>query len=89
MGPNMAKSKQQAARTDPVRTRFCSRSAVKVVGYDTLLNGTAPAIPYWIVQNSWGVGWGDHGTFKIAAGQCGFEESVQVGAPCLPGEICV
>lgn len=23
---------------------------------------------YWIVRNSWGVSWGDHGNFKIRRG---------------------
>ena len=65
--------------------------AVKVVGWG-VLNGTtedAPEIPYWSAQNSWGEGWGMHGSFMIAQGQCGFEQSVFTATPCLDGEICV
>lgn len=52
---------------------------VLVVGYGTLNNGTAD-LPYWLVKNSWGGVWGDHGYIKLlrsplgsaaGPGQCG------------------
>jgi C1A family cysteine protease len=36
---------------------------VEVIGYDDFQG-------CWICKNSWGPGWGDHGFFKIAYGQC-------------------
>ena len=56
--------------------------AVKVVGYGTDANGT----DYWVAYNSWGPSFGMNGTFRIAVGQCGFEQAVYAGKPCLPGE---
>lgn len=35
---------------------------VEIVGY-----GTEGSTDYYIVQNSWGPSWGDHGYIKIAA----------------------
>ena len=35
--------------------------AIIIVGYDT----TAPT-PYWKLRNSWGVGYGEEGYFRIA-----------------------
>lgn len=40
--------------------------AVCVVGYND-------AEGYWIVKNSWDVGWGEKGFFRIAYGQCGID----------------
>lgn len=35
------------------------------------------------VQNSWNASWGMEGSFKIAEGECGFEEQVHAGKPCV------
>eukprot|EP00939_MAST-03C_sp_MAST-3C-sp1_P004092 g4092.t1 len=59
--------------------------AVKVVGWGVSENGT----DFWACQNSWGDTWGMNGSFRIAAGQCGFEESVFTATPCIDGEACV
>jgi hypothetical protein len=37
---------------------------VKIIGYSDVDK-------YWIVQNSWGIGWGEKGFAKIAYGSCG------------------
>eukprot|EP00912_Choanoflagellata_sp_UC4_P002116 UC4_evm1s1343 len=52
--------------------------AVKVVGF-----GVSGGNVYWKCQNSWGSDWGMNGSFNIASGECGFEESVFVATPCL------
>jgi cathepsin L len=43
--------------------------AVAVVGYGTAADGT----PYWLIRNSWGVGWGDGGYMRLKRGvsMCG------------------
>lgn len=37
--------------------------AVVIVGY-----GTADGVPYWIVRNTWGTGWGESGYVRIKRG---------------------
>ena len=48
--------------------------ATLVVGYGVDRAGPEP-IKYWIVQNTWGAHWGDHGFFKIVRGvnECAIE----------------
>lgn len=57
--------------------------AIIILGWGT----TSDGIDYWIVRNSWGPNWGDHGHFKIKRGtnECGIEENVVVGFPELYG----
>ena len=54
---------------------------VQLVGYDTDENGT----DYWVLRNSWGEGWGDHGYFKFLR-----EKEVLCGEDTLPehGSAC-
>jgi cathepsin B len=52
--------------------------AVKIVGW-----GKEGAVNYWIVANSWGPKWGEKGYFRIAFGECTFEENAYVGLPDL------
>jgi len=43
--------------------------AIVIVGYDSNER-------YWIVKNSWGTNWGEHGYFKIGFGEAGIEQWV-------------
>lgn len=48
--------------------------AVKVIGW-----GVENKQEYWIVANSWNTGWGEEGHFRIAFGECQFEEQLWSG----------
>lgn len=65
-----------------VSGRMLGLHAVKVIGYGTDDSG----VDFWEAFNSWGPTFGVNGTFRIALGECGFEESVFAGKPCLPNE---
>jgi hypothetical protein len=49
--------------------------AVLIVGYGVDETVGRDPIKYWIVQNTWGSAWGDHGFFKIVRGvdECAIE----------------
>lgn len=57
---------------------FFNVQTVKVIGW-----GEENGIPYWLVVNSFGPSWGDHGTFKISRGGdgCFFQEKMYAGLP--------
>ena len=46
---------------------------VAIVGYGTEKSILGKATDYWIVRNSWGKGWGEHGYARIVRGKnaCG------------------
>jgi len=48
--------------------RFSGMQAVKIIGWGVESDEGAKN-KYWLVQNSWGEDWGDHGVAKIAMGQ--------------------
>ncbi len=48
--------------------------AVKIVGW-----GHENGQNYWIAQNSWTASWGEKGFFKIAEGECGFDQNAYAG----------
>ncbi|EER00725.1 cathepsin b, putative [Perkinsus marinus ATCC 50983] len=52
--------------------------SVEIIGW-----GTEKGVDYWLVMNSWNEGWGDHGTFKIAQGDCGIDDAVQGSLPAM------
>ncbi|KAJ8931011.1 hypothetical protein NQ314_016132 [Rhamnusium bicolor] len=52
--------------------------AIKILGW-----GTESGIPYWLVANSWGTGFGEGGFFKIPRGYnyCNIESNITAGKP--------
>lgn len=58
--------------------QYLGGHAVKVVGWGR--DGKS-CMDYWIVENSWGIGWGIGGYFWIAKGrnECGFESEMVAG----------
>jgi len=56
--------------SDPACGTLDANHAVNIVGY-----GTLNAVPYWIVRNSWGTGWGQAGyvLFKRGVNMCAIE----------------
>ncbi|EER13132.1 cysteine proteinase, putative [Perkinsus marinus ATCC 50983] len=52
--------------------------SVEIIGW-----GTEKGVDYWLVMNSWNEGWGDHGTFKIAQGDCGIDDAVLGSPPAM------
>jgi cathepsin B len=61
------------------RASYLGGHAVKIVGFGQDTDGTG----YWIVANSWTEQWGEKGFFKIAFGQCSFEDELWSGVPDL------
>jgi Papain family cysteine protease len=62
-----------------VSGEFVGRHCVLVVGYDDNQR-------CWICKNSWGLGWGESGFFRIGYGQCGIDAyttflGLQFGSP--------
>jgi len=51
--------------------------AVKIVGWGKEKDGSE----HWIVANSWNTKWGEQGFFRIAFGECSFEETLWSGTP--------
>ena len=72
---------------------------VLIVGW-----GTENNIPYWLIKNSWGPGWGDSGYIKVKRGTCyinkyasvplvsvkttGQADPVNPAPPCKGGDSC-
>uniref|UniRef100_A0A2M3Z876 Putative cathepsin b n=1 Tax=Anopheles braziliensis TaxID=58242 RepID=A0A2M3Z876_9DIPT len=56
------------------------KHAVRIIGW-----GREGGIPYWLISNSYGEDWGDHGYFKIVRGinHLGIESKVITGLPLV------
>ena len=52
--------------------------AIKVLGW-----GVESGLNYWLCANSWGVGWGMTGFFKIKQGDCGINQQMYGCTPLV------
>ncbi|KAI5633579.1 papain family cysteine protease domain-containing protein [Phthorimaea operculella] len=52
--------------------------AVLIVGYSVYVGSNGKNVPYWIIKNSWGERWGDHGYYYLVRGRnaCGIANDV-------------
>jgi len=57
---------------------FLGGHAVKIVGW-----GKENDTEHWIVANSWSPKWGENGFFRIAFGECSFENGIIAGLPMV------
>ncbi|XP_029424713.1 dipeptidyl peptidase 1 isoform X1 [Nannospalax galili] len=67
---------------DPFNPFELTNHAVLLVGYG---RDPVTGVDYWIVKNSWGIGWGEDGYFRIRRGtdECAIE-SIAVAATPIP-----
>lgn len=74
---------QHSGLQDPFNPFEPTNHAVLLVGYGSDL---ASGLDFWIVQNSWGEGWGEQGYFRIRRGsdECAIE-SIAVASTPIPG----
>jgi hypothetical protein len=83
-------------RDAPDSSKFLLNHAVVAIGFNAamsgktgsvMLNGVEPQLNYWLIKNSWGREWGEHGNVRIEmksdeARHCGWDEDTHVGMAC-------
>jgi C1A family cysteine protease len=57
---------------------YAGGHCVSIIGYDDSQG-------YWIAKNSWGIGWGEAGFFRIGYGECRIETYLQPGGSGATG----
>jgi len=69
----------------------CGKDAI--VNHAVVMTGFGKegGLPYWVIQNSWGKFWGEHGSMRIYRHEneteyCGIDNQPQLGTGCIGGQ---
>ncbi|THD22227.1 Vitellogenic cathepsin-B like protease [Fasciola hepatica] len=67
-----------------VSGRYAGKHAIRIIGW-----GVENGVKYWLIANSWNVGWGENGYFRMLRGtdECRIESIVVAGMPRLQKNI--
>jgi len=71
-------------------SNFVVNHAVVLYGFGVERRVRGPLARYWHIKNSWGNGWGEDGSIRLARldeeeGHCGWDHSPQEGSGCKDG----
>ena len=75
------KTESQGVLNQNFEEYFKIDHSVLIYGWGKMVDGTK----YWLIQNSWGENWGDHGSFKMERGinELGIESMTTAADPVI------
>lgn len=83
--PGNYKTESQKQKTQNFEEYFKIDHSILIYGWGKETDGTK----YWLIQNSWGENWGDHGSFKMIRGinELGIESMTTAADPIIVDSI--